>query len=241
MSDFSGSLKRIGIGANNSIFVPGNHDINRIYVKDHFSILKSLQERSTTESAFNNSIYGDQKDIISGKFSEYISWQSSASQFNLPNSEFCGKGFSLCDDIGVYCLNTASYSFGGLNDDLGNEIIDEGMLPVETRNLHAWLQSTRHKYRILAMHHPISWLTEWGKKELSSVSSKYFDMILCGHTHENAALHKFDGSNSTIECVAPPLFTRKSETLGYSIISIDENTMSTKITQQAWRLMPLTH
>ena len=77
----------------------------------------------------------------------FLEWQESISDWSLTPASFSGRGFDFSSDIGIYCLNTALYSFGGLPDEKQNTISDYQELPVETRRLNAWLEESRHKYR----------------------------------------------------------------------------------------------
>lgn len=222
-SSFIGAqMSAVGIDRNNIMFVPGNHDIDRAYTKKNFSILKAIQERTVSESVFNNEIYGAQRSIFAEKFSTYLKWQKDVSSFAIGIDHFCGSGFDLTRDVGIYCLNTALFSFGGLEDENSRKIDDEGQLYVETRTLHKWVQSTTFRYRILAMHHPSNWLRSWAKSEIDSLAQKHFDLVLCGHTHETKSFHSNDGKNGVVYSVSPPLFTSKHNLLGYSLITVDK-------------------
>ena len=111
---FKEKLCELGITRQRIIAVPGNHDIDREYTKNNYTILKGLQERRVLETAFNESVYGDQFELLRSKFLPFLKWQESATDLPLTNMSFGGKGFDLTNDIGIYCLNTAIYSFGGL-------------------------------------------------------------------------------------------------------------------------------
>ena len=231
---FEKRFSNIGIDRKNIIFVPGNHDIDREYTKNNFSIFKALQERTLDETAFNNSIYKEQKDLFLGKFLNYLNWQKNYSSFCLNADNFAGSGFNVSENIGIYILNTALLSFGGLPDEKGGRVVDEGSLLVETRNLHEWLQNEKFEFRILAMHHPISCLKGWAREQIESVSKKHFDLLLSGHIHEGTAVKYHDGRSGVLVCIAPPLFTRKSETLGYSLITVDDEADFTSIRYRHW-------
>ena len=154
---FGTSLNGLGISSDKLIVIPGNHDIDREYTEEHFSTLKALQERPTEETAFNSNVYGAQYNLLKQKFLPFLNWQKSISKWPLTEDSFCGRGFDLTSDIGIYCLNTALYSFGGLKDERQNSVSDYKELPVETRRLHTWVEESRYNFRILAMHDPTEW------------------------------------------------------------------------------------
>ena len=55
--------------------------------------------------------------------------------------------------------------------------------------------------------------------------------MISGHVHRPSAVYSSDGAGGVVNCVAPALFTRKSETLGYSYISLDHGTVTVSYRQ----------
>ena len=233
-STFGEKLYDLGITRERLIVVPGNHDIDREYTKTNYSLLRALQERKTLETTFNETVYGEHSKLLKPKFLPFLEWQESISDRSLTDASFCGRGFELSDDIGIYCLNTALYSFGGLKDEYQNTISDYQVLPVETRRLHAWLDESSHKYKILVMHHPIEWLAGWAEKELNSLCLRYFSLVLTGHNHNKELSHVHNGVDSFVRCSAPQLFSRKIDMLGYSILQIDDEMNGLNICYRQW-------
>lgn len=231
---FGAKLSALGLSRERLIFLPGNHDVDRAYTQSQFSVLKGIQEREISETDFNNNVYGDQNELLKRKFQPFLEWQESVSDWPLTKNLFCGRGFNLTGEIGIYCLNTALYSFGGLKDEESNTISDYQMLPVETRRLHEWVENSTHKYRILAMHHPHDWLVDWAGKEIDKLCFRYFDLVLSGHVHKNSAYHITSGPETLARCVAPPLFSTNSDMLGYSILEIQEETKGLTIHYRQW-------
>jgi len=84
------------------------------------------------------------------------------------------------------------------------------------------------------MHHPLNWLTEWAEKELKTILHKDFALCLSGHAHDQSAFNSVSKDNSLCECAAPPLFTKKTADLGYSIISISPDKGVTEIAYRQW-------
>ena len=231
---FGEKLNDLGITRERLIVVPGNHDVDREYIKKIFPLLKGLQERETTETLFNDTVYSAQGDILKLKLLPFLEWQESISDWSLTPASFSGRGFDLSSDIGIYCLNTALYSFGGLPDEKQNTISDYQELPVETRRLNAWLEESRHKYRILLMHHPFEWLLDWAEKEIKSLCLRHFNLVLTGHVHNKESFNINDGIDSYVHCSTPQLFSKKSDLLGYSILQIDDELTSLNISYRQW-------
>ena len=227
-------LHELGISSDKLIVIPGNHDIDREYTEKHFSTLKGLQQRATEETEFNKNIYGDQCNLLKEKFLPFLEWQKSISNWPLTEDSFCGRGFDLTTDIGIYCLNTALYSFGGLKDEQQNTVSDYKELPVETRRLHTWLENSSHSFRILVMHHPTEWLTDWAGEAINTLCYRHFNLVLTGHIHKKDAFYIHDGVDSYVLCSSPQLFSRKSDLLGYSILNIGEGFCDLSIHYRQW-------
>ena len=231
---FGKTLNDLGLASENIVVVPGNHDIDRDYTRTHLSFFKGLQEQRLSESEFNDAVYGAQCEHLRAKFLPFLQWQASHSNRPLTEHTFCGQGFDLSPEIGVYCLNTAIYSFGGLRDTSGSTIGDYKELPIETRRLNAWLEQSTHRVRILAMHHPFDWLTDWAEQALSVLSYRHFDIVLSGHIHEQRSIHFDNGTDSLLHCTAPQLFSSKNDTLGYSLLTIDVARANVTVSYRQW-------
>ena len=231
---FGEKLNELGIARQHLIVVPGNHDIDRAYTKRKYALLKGLQERKVTEREFNDTVYASQAELLTPKFLPFLQWQQSISACPLTDASFCGRGFDLTRDIGIYCLNTALYSFGGLRDENQVSISDYQELPVETRRLYAWLEGSRHKYKILVMHHPFEWLADWAENEIRSLCLRDFNLVLTGHVHNKESFHINDGIDAFVHCSAPQLFSKKTDMLGYSILEIDDAFSSLDIRYRQW-------
>lgn len=231
---FVKKLHEIGIDQKNILIVPGNHDVDRKWVSDKINILTGLKAQDFDETQFNNAFSEEINEILKGKFKNFLDWQSRVSPYSLGDS-FSGNGFLIEQEFGIYMLNTAIFSFGGIKDKHGEEIDDKGKLVVETRSLHNWLQTVEAKYRILIMHHPLDWLCEWSRIELERIVSKHFNLVLYGHIHEGGSFYENDGVSSTISCISPALFTRKNaHNLGYSLITLNNDYSGLSISYRHW-------
>ena len=84
------------------------------------------------------------------------------------------------------------------------------------------------------MHHPPSWLAPWARKELESSITSRFSTVTYGHLHEGDSKLLSQGDDGCVFCMSPALFTRKSEVLGYSFITIDTQTNEVEIAYRVW-------
>jgi len=216
--EMNGQLDAIGLKRDSRIVVPGNHDLSRRTVADAFAQCINLyDEHAAEEEKFNDLI--DNSTSLTTHFSNY---EKFVRQFARCDESFKveGWGCELNKDVGVYCLNTALCSFGGLEN-----IKDEGRLACYTRNLVEWSEKTNCPVKILLHHHPLDHLTPWCQIELQHIIEKNFTVCLSGHNHLPELFYSHVPQKALM-CTAPPLFCGKKTTLAYSIILVENNAPS---------------
>jgi len=226
--NFDRRLDQIGIPKSHRICVPGNHDVSvdqiRAKMVDHEGVVSQMLD----ETRFNTYIETP-SSVFCNKFGPYKSFELKFAELGTMPSKLSGEGWNLDDNIGVYCLNSALCSSGGIEGKA-----DQKRLAIDTRSLHSWISSCNARWKVLVMHHPLNWLVEWAQKELKIILRKNFKLCLTGHDHEQTVLHSICNETELIECSAPPLFTKKTDLLGYSIISIDTDIGVTNIAYRQW-------
>ena len=215
-------LFELGISKKDLYLCPGNHDLNRDIVQESMPLFEGVQSKIKSQRSLNDmfSVVAN-KQIFETKFTPYLEWQSKYGPDSDTDCDLFGRGFSIDGGIGVYCINTAIFSFGGAKGMAGEVIEDDRNLVVETRSLENWLDRSSSNFRILIMHHPTDWLVDWSRTALSECIERSFDLVLYGHVHHGGAFHKTDGVNRAVFCVSPPLFDAVSNAQGYSIIRIE--------------------
>lgn len=213
-----------GISFKNMIFVPGNHDIEQEYVKRKFLELSGFQTPAN-EKDFNDHVNScDFKEsLLSKKFENFTNFYTKLIE-NEDVFDISGYETNILNKISVFCLNTALCSFGGYNNI--NDIGDTKILNINTRKIQEWLDGIKDESigKILIMHHPIECLSVWSCSELKKIlRSQKSVIVLTGHTHEQELNNDQLQKHTITYCKAPQLFcNNKEETLGYSIINIDE-------------------
>jgi len=212
-------LDQIGITKDRRIQVPGNHDVDRNIVLNNYEMLFNNREEINTEECFNNFI--EKNDIFNDMFANYELFETDFSKYGL-DFFVSGKGWEIDKYLGVYCLNSAICSLGGVNN-----VKDENKLSICTRELMEWCKNKKTSLNIILMHHPLKDLTKWSRDEIKKIIDKNFILCLSGHNHEQDVFFTNLTQNSLV-CSAPQLFTSKSDYLGYAIIYI-ENTYVSKI------------
>ena len=181
--NFDRRLDQIGIPKSHRICVPGNHDVSVDQIKakmvDHEGVVSQMLD----ETQFNNYIETP-SSVFCDKFGPYKSFELKFAELGTMPSKLSGEGWNLDDNIGVYCLNSALCSSGGIEGKA-----DQERLAIDTRSLHSWISSCDARWKVLVMHHPLNWLVEWAQKELKTILRKNFKLCLTGHDHEQAVLH----------------------------------------------------
>lgn len=121
---FDKALNDIGIGVDNRICVPGNHDVSRKNVVEDKVEHNGAISQLTTEKEFND--YASKNgNVFQKKFANYGVFEKKFSKIGVVNDLYCGTGHALDESIGVYCLNTAISSCAESNDDKGALMIDQ--------------------------------------------------------------------------------------------------------------------
>jgi predicted MPP superfamily phosphohydrolase len=234
-NEFDKKLNELYIYPDHRICVPGNHDISRDKVKINIDNHEALVSKKLNEKQFNDYVSKESSNInlLLDKFENYRYFENQFAKIGLSTGPIGGSGWYLNDNIGIYCLNSALCSSGGIEYE-GEKVSDKGRLAIDTRNLHNWISSKDVKTRILIMHHPIDWLTDWAKTELKTIIKKDFSLFLYGHNHEQDVYHYLNTESYYVECSAPPLFTSKKDNLGYSIITLDADNGVSEIIYRQW-------
>jgi predicted MPP superfamily phosphohydrolase len=211
---FDGELSRLGIPKAQRICVPGNHDVSKQIIESKYLEHEGVINQISNETEFNDYI-GSENNLFNEKFKNYMTFQSDFSEIGIGIDAIGGQGHSISENIGIYCLNTAVCTSAGYKN-----ISDKGRLLIDTRNLQKWIASCQLETKILVMHHPIDWLSDWAKSELRKILRNSFSLCLNGHAHEQSTYHMFNQGYDLIDCSAPPLLSTKRGELGYSIITV---------------------
>lgn len=224
--EFIKPLITMGINRDRIICVPGNHDIQRSWINENKLIYTPMVDKQYGECDFNDLVENPNSvRFLTEKFdnfSNFIKEDISISNYNpiLYNYE-------LNDDWSIYCLNSSLTSYAGI--DKKNDI---KRLNLYTRKLYQ-LVSTNLKKKILLLHHPLEYLSEWCSSELMKIIKLNFDIVLTGHTHNQDILCNNNCGDSYIWCQAPQLYSDKNDKLGYCLIELEDIYLD-KIIYREW-------
>ncbi len=223
-------LTDCGIPKSRRISIPGNHDIAQSAVKKLGKIFTGSLGALTCEAEFNDAVPSLSTMAFNEMFTTYKSYEAKFAEYGALATSVSGSGWDLNDSVGIYCLNTAICSVAATISEGNLRSPDYGRLMVDTRSLYRWLSGSKHRVKILIMHHPIDWLTEWAKLELEAIIASSFNAVLFGHIHKGDSKFISPGPGGSTYFSSPPLFTHKGDRLGYSIITTDPDDLSTEIT-----------
>ena len=226
-------LNSLGIPKSQRICVPGNHDISRAHILKNQIEHEGVVSQNLDENNFNEYI-GSGPSLLIDKFAKYKDFEKSFAEFGVTKSSITGAGWELENDVAVYCLNTALCSSGGIKTVGGEAVSDMGKLGIDTRSLYAWLRTCKSRWKVLIMHHPIDWLSDWAANELKRLVSRNFCLLLSGHTHDQSSFHSIVKGETVVQCSAPPLYTNKDGDLGYAIISMYPDVGVGEIAYRQW-------
>lgn len=216
------------------ICVPGNHDISQEALRLKVTLQLGSLGTLTSEKIFNDNVPQLSDIFFRPKFRNYVDAEANFAKYGCCQTNLGGAGWDLDNEIGVYCLNTALCSYAHLPDPQGVAISDQDKLMIDTRVMQQWLQETTSTKRILVMHHPIEWLSHWAKSELDKIITNDFSLVFSGHLHQATARFSSRGENGVVEVSAPPLFTCKSDLLGYSFVTLDTETHIVEVQYRQW-------
>lgn len=219
-------LEALGIGRDRRICVPGNHDVSMDAIDANAIPHEAIVTRRYGEREFNDLVASEPETVVS-KFDNYREFESRFAKFGVDDPSMGGCGWHLTDDIGVYCLNSAWSSRGAPGG-------DHRQLCVDTRQLNAWVLENRDPCKILVMHHPLEWLSDWSHRELQSIIRQHFTLCLSGHVHDQLLVRSIENDGNTNICSAPPLHTSKHSDLGYAIVTFDEGFGAGNIAYRQW-------
>ena len=216
------------------ICVPGNHDISQEALRPFVTIQMGALAELTSEALFNDHVPQLSDMLFRPKLRHYVAAEAAFAKYGCCQTNLGGTGWDLANGIGVYCLNTALCSYAHLTDSQGTTISDNGKLMIDTRVMQQWLLQTTSTIRVLVMHHPLEWLTPWANSELDKIIAKDFHLVFSGHVHQATATFSSRGQNGVVEISAPPLFTCKSDLLGYSFVTLDTETGGVEVHYRQW-------
>jgi UDP-2,3-diacylglucosamine pyrophosphatase LpxH len=210
----------------NIFCIPGNHDVNRGIIQDNIGKHTEILAKEYSETEFNDFIK-DEHNLIFKVFSHYANFCKS--KLKMKNFNLFGFSELTSAELSIFFLNTALFSSGGLNN-----VVDDGILKIETSELNKWINENHGRKKIVVMHHPIEHLTKFGSTELKSMLRDSIDILISGHIHEQELDDNYISEGHGYKRLgAPQLFSNKKDLNGYGILTFIDNELS-KIEYRQW-------
>lgn len=166
------------------MFCPGNHDASRSFVdanlQYHFDLIKRLEAGERLSEA----------ELIELQDKKFAAFQQScgglASPTRLGASPLFPIYYDKSHDVGFVCLNSALFTFTGIDDPTTHEkISDERKLAFPYWLLDQALSAAPSPARwIFLMHHPLDWMQRDSASGLQRIISEKRGLLLHGHMHE---------------------------------------------------------
>lgn len=197
---------------------PGNHDFNRGIVEQNIDDHNNLIVQNFNETEFNDFVKSE-GNLIQNKFKFYEMF--CRDQMHISNFNLTGYWELLTPEISIYFLNCSLLCSGGFNG-----INDRGVLKIETSGLNQWIHENKGRTKMLVMHHPMEFLTDFARKELKGMLKNGIDILISGHIHDQDIDHSFISDNQGIlKLGSPQLFSDKPDLNGYAIMKFQNGTI----------------
>lgn len=221
------------------LFVAGNHDLNRnadsqIVESGLKSKLNSKQNISEYLRSALSSVGNAEgiKRVIPYNtfFKNYHSGFRGTCHLGNLHSSF--KFSNGSGSIGVSCINSAWRTY--------DSSADKGQLLIGESELIGNLTLIREcDIKIAVLHHPIEYLSDMEKRDIQTLISKEYDMLLCGHSHAGANQSVVTVDNCLFTSMAPCNWSENySEDVrhlnGYSVLDFDRTTNKVLVSSRCY-------
>lgn len=166
--------------------VPGNHDVDRGRITSLARKANVLRDRKSVtevlESFQGRSLFMDRLSGYAAFIRDYFSDSGDPIVFD-NERYFYSSMFTIRDRrIAILGLNSAWTSGNTLID---NEVNDRGQLVIGEKQVMDAVRATRSAHvRIALMHHPLSYLQDFDRRDVEAQLSRSCHFLLRGHLHE---------------------------------------------------------
>lgn len=211
------------------VMIPGNHDVDRSKVN---SIFESGLRANLTTRAKLNELLDDKKNRAEAA-RRLDAWERFRAAFYGAAGPSAVGGLARVHryelgeaTVGVAALNSAWRCSG--DDDfkrvlVGARQIEDAMASIENDSI-----------RIVALHHPLSWLADFDAKSVKTELERRADLILCGHEHMAAPESVTSVRGTAVFVHAGCLYEHHEYHNSYSLIDVDTEQRSVDISLRTW-------
>ena len=210
-------------------FCPGNHDVSRKYIAEneglHRGFTGAIGDSSIALKHFTVELnYG----YFYGKCEKFFKFMK---EFGLtPKNPFFWEVPIPGTSLSAMSLNTVLYSNAGSNGVTDNQRL---MYPVAAMDVAFGRQGTNKKL-ISFSHHPLDWIIESNRADLDLLIQNRVDFHLYGHIHTAAPQFRKGSAGQAIFLQGGALYNFRNNYNGYSILSIDLQTLNSKVLYRSY-------
>jgi len=195
---------------------PGNHDVNlKAREEIYESIFSSIRSPEDANKLIEN-LVSKGNTAIWGHLDGYIELSKKIdSSTYTENILFTTKKLKVDSiQVGVASLNSTWRTTGGGSKDRNNLYVGE-------RQIELALEQIRDcNIKIALMHHTLDWLAPDEKNRIQRALATNFDVLLCGHNHDNNAGHTTSTLGNLLISNTGCIYESREHFNGYSIIDI---------------------
>ncbi|MCH7310539.1 metallophosphoesterase [Acinetobacter sp. ANC 4805] len=201
---------------------PGNHDINLKKRKSIYDVMYNNVTSYTKANTFFNDLHNEPDSNILGHLKDYNEIASEITLENLENKIFFTKEVDICQKkVGIASLNSAWFTKGGGRNDYGNLYIAQHQVERAADEIRDC------ELKIAVLHHPLDWISPDEKTYIQNTLTNNFDLLLCGHMHNNSASTIASNLGSLFVSNTGCIYENRQYFNGYSIIEIQEGSIRT--------------
>lgn len=204
---------------------PGNHDVNLKARDEIYGPIFATVKTPEDASRLIESLVQKGNTAIWGHLDGYIKLAKKLDPLAYKeNLLFTTKKIKVGTlRVGVASLNSTWRTFGGGDKDRNNLYVGERQIELALCDLNDC------EIRIALMHHTLDWLAPDEKNRIQRVLAANFDVLLCGHNHNNNAGHITSTLGSLLISNTGCIYESREHFNGYSIIDICNE-------QNVWRI-----
>ncbi|MGU9811909.1 metallophosphoesterase [Pseudomonas sp. LF052] len=204
---------------------PGNHDAN---LKDRDDLYSSIYTNITTPEHANNlveSLISKGDTPFLGHMRGYVELSRKIDPSTYSgNMLFTTKKIKIDSvQVGISSLNSTWRTAGGGSQDRNNLYVGERQIEISHEEINDC------DIKIAMMHHTLDWLAPEEKNKIQRVLSTNFDLLLCGHNHNNSATQTTSTLGNLLISNTGCIYESRDHYNGYSIIDINSNENTLKI------------
>ncbi|WP_186728983.1 metallophosphoesterase family protein [Sphingomonas panacisoli] len=229
-------LAAAGLTFDELFICPGNHDIDREWVRANQPIQAGLLTQLGSRDELNK--FADQQlatpsDAYWGRLEAYSAYkQKFAASHRVESTPFSDVyKFTTASkvSVGIACFNTAWLSTGEEGD------IDRGKLLLPERAIHAAAKTlTDCAIKIAVHHHPLDYLADFCRFDARALLFKNFNVICYGHMHQAMPLMTRSSIGENVSSEAGALYTWRQYYNGYCFIRVDTDARTTTFKHRKW-------